>query len=467
VFGAAGGSSTISVEPPEGIPPATPIRTVSVVVRNKVPQMDDLELGKNLAGGMVVNLPFQISTTTPVRVTVSDPSVALLAVSSRSLGQQQISVSPPNGQLSATFFVYAIAASGKVRVTVDVPGAGSVTANVTIVPSGFGWAGDFYSAPLYGPPPAASIRNAVVTAYALDPVSLAPVSAQTLRPDLTASVIINNTNPEVVSLNPGTVTFQPPGLPGVVLLTGRSVGNAVLTVAQPIGFSPPSSHQQLNVRLLTPTQTIFDATVARNTQVGLTYSSFLNVDLPVTVTSGDPSRAPVTSDPNVPGSASATVCRTTRVYLQALDDHGTVIVTASSPTFNDGTATITLAPLGIGVNVANGASTLVDGRYNTTTQSGRTSLRMGLYSPPGFASFITANSRLLPGLASQLLEVVSSNPAVGIITGGPIRLGDIGSAPVLNFVPLSPGETDITVVQPPGFTALPGSSKLTFKVSAP
>jgi len=54
-----------------------------VVVRNKVPQMDDLELGKNLAGGMVVNLPFQISTTTPVRVTVSDPSVALLAVSSR------------------------------------------------------------------------------------------------------------------------------------------------------------------------------------------------------------------------------------------------------------------------------------------------------------------------------------------------------------------------------------------------
>ncbi len=58
-------------------------------------------------------------------------------------------------------------------------------------------------------------------------------------------------------------------------------------------------------------------------------------DLPVTLTSTDPSRLLVSADPTQLGTASATVAYSdgSKLTLQALDDHGAVTLTASIPNF--------------------------------------------------------------------------------------------------------------------------------------
>jgi hypothetical protein len=76
-----------------------------------------------------------------------------------------------------TFYVYGLAATGQAKVTADIAGLGSVTANVQLDPSGFGWSVDRYSTTLYTQNPPITI-----VPFALDAVSGMPVIAQTLRP---------------------------------------------------------------------------------------------------------------------------------------------------------------------------------------------------------------------------------------------------------------------------------------------
>jgi hypothetical protein len=66
---------------------------------------------------------------------------------------------------------------------------------------------------------------------------------------------------------------------------------------------------------------------------------------PVTLTSADPTRLLISTSATLPGQASATLSGTSNVsfYLQALENSGTVAVTATAPGFASAMATVTLA----------------------------------------------------------------------------------------------------------------------------
>ena len=165
--------------------------------------MADIEVGKDLIGLMTLIAPPSVHAGAAVRLTSSNPALALLAPDTRSPGQAQINTTIPSSQ-SLTFYVYGLAAAGQVKVTADVAGAGSVTATVQLDPSGFGWSMDHYSATLYSQAP----TSAAIVSFALDPATGIPVREQALRPGVSAAVSILNANPDIVSASPNPLTLM-------------------------------------------------------------------------------------------------------------------------------------------------------------------------------------------------------------------------------------------------------------------
>ena len=473
VGGVTEGSTTLTLQTPQGIPLAANLRPVSIVVKKKPLILSDLELGKDLSAPMVLTLPSAAAASLTVRLTISNPALALLSPDGKGNGQAQLDVSIPAGRASLPFWVFGLAASGTVQVTAAVPGVGSTTANVILEPSGFAWNTDSYSNTLYVPPGGST---PAVLSFALDPATLLPVMQENVRPGASVTVSISNANPDVVSVVP-TLTF-PVVSNSVVLVNSKSAGKATLTLIPPAGFTVPSIRQQLAVTIQAPTFGLSDISLGRNLESPLqliNYSLVLGPatnDLPFTVTSSDPSRLLVSADPKTLGSESVTVNFSNRgnVTLQALDDHGSVTITLAMPTFNSGSAHVSLVPTGVGlaVNLNSPGATSQNGQYFTTTQSPRTTIAPAIFTLAPNGQALGTNLSLRPGMDPLQVNVTSSNTSVGTILNSPVTLSTVSySQPSVSFVPSGIGQTDLTVSQPPGFVAIPGSSTLSFHVTAP
>jgi hypothetical protein len=405
-----------------------------------------------------------------VKLTSSDPTLALLSPNTSSAGQSQIVVSVPSGSSAVRFYVYGFASTGQAKVTADVAGYGSISANVRLEPSGFAWTLDHLSSVLYTQVP----TFVPVGVFALDAASLIPVAAQTLRPGLVASINYTNSNPDVVAAVPPTLTFN---VGNPVQIVGKAAGDAVLTLDQPPGFSNPAVYTQLKVSILTPSLQLSEATLAKDTQATLSFGNFTNGSLPVTVTSSDPSRLLVSADPNAMGSASVTVPQLSGhpIYLQALDNQGSVIITASMPSYNDGSAVVHLGSAGVGLYVDTTNSIPVSGvtgTYSTTTQSPQTRISLALFIvDPNSGRSLGAAGIPRPGIGPLHVEVRSSNVSAGTIVGSPAvfpvpSLGN-GQQPSVNFQPVAAGTTDVSVIQPLGFVTPVDLTKVTFNVTQP
>jgi hypothetical protein len=477
VTGVAEGSAALNLQPPQGIPLAPNYRPVSLTVKKKPMLMPDLELGKDLSAVMTLTLPTSSSSALPVHLAVNNPALALLSADGNAQGQQQMDATIPANVASLRFYVYGLAATGTAQVTATVSGKGAVTANVILEPSGFGWNTDSYTGTLYTP---GGGSTPAVVAFVLDPATMLPVWQEDLRPSATASVPIVNANPDIVSISPSSFSFPIKAGNSIVQITAKSAGNATLSITQPAGFSAPAIRQQLAVTIQQPTISVYSNTpVGKNLEAPLQTSVAavgVSQSLPVTVTSSDPSRLLVAPDANTPGSASITVNFSDRngINLQALDDHGSVTVTVSAPTFNTGTVQVSLAPAGIGisVNVSSGypptGSTMQNGQYFTTTQSPNTVMTPAIYIIQANGQPLGANQNVRPGVGPLLVNFTSSNANVGTITNSTLTLVSTNyGQPTTGFAPVGVGKTDITVSQPAGFVPVPGLSTLSFNVTAP
>jgi hypothetical protein len=145
-----------------------------------------------------------------------------------------------------------------------------------------------------------------VNAFVLDPATMIPVDAQLLRPGVTASGSIDNSNPDSVSLTSLFIV----GLGGSspISIGSISAGNAVLTLHPPLGFSTPSIRQQLRVKIQTPSLRIAANVLRKDTQSVLSLDGITGPPRPLTLTSGDPSRLLIsTTDRAAVGSESVTI----------------------------------------------------------------------------------------------------------------------------------------------------------------
>jgi hypothetical protein len=462
----AEGRTTVTLTPPDGIPlRAHSLRTFDVVVRNKAVRLDNLELGKDLAARMTVVLPRATTAATAVRLTVSDQSLVLLSPDATTAGRGQLDLSVAANASNVTFYAYGLAATGQASVTAAVTGFDAATATVTLRPSGFGWLSERLAVTLYS----TSTVAAVVSVFALDPDSLIPIGTQALRPGVAMSVPVSSSNPGVVPVPSDTLRSA------TMSIVPATVGETTFSLGQPVGFTIPRLHQDLTVQVSAPAFSIPAVTVGKDAQatfVVICSNVRAPANLSVTVTSSDPSRLLLAPDTTTPGTASLTIPfnSMTYLYLQGLDDHGTVTVEVSAPSFQTATAAMQLVPSGIGLTVNNssGSASSTTAGWVTASNSAKTKLVPQLYAliPQSGGTPQATSASLRPGAGPFTVGVTSSNPAVARIDGSPASYSASAQTGV-DLVPVAAGDMVASVEQPPGFTAVPGLSAIKFSVAAP
>jgi len=135
--------------------------------------------------------------------------------------------------------------------------------------------------------------------------------------------------------------------------------------------------------------------------------------------------------------------------------------------FNDGAGTFKLAATGVGINLQNyGAQSAP---VATTTQSFVTSISVNSYLVNAISGqvFTSGNMTFRPGVDPPLVTVASSHPDVGQIQRSPLRLSTGYNTQTVDFIPTAPGDTDVSVIQPPGYVAPTDQSKISFHVTLP
>jgi hypothetical protein len=336
-----------------------------------------------------------------------------------------------------------------VSYTATASGFGSVTGTVNLAPSGF----------VIGSPTVGTSSVLTTSASPNSPVEIRPAIAssgvvQAIRGGFSANVGVTSSNTTV-----GTITISP-----VTISNGADVaqtefdpatsGTANVSLTPPAPFVAAAVNNSLAVTVLGASISIDPATnVGKNLQF---FGTALfgapapagGLDVTVTVTAGQLQLATTATGAsassitiNIPAGQS-----NTHYYLRALADTGTATYTVSAPGFAPKSGTVFLSPSGI----------VVSGPFGFGQQLLTT---LGLGAQP-----VTLNTAVLePGtnipmaiqpLAAGMTAVgpfSNTTPAVGTVpASATITAGNDNV--VVQFTPLSVGQTTISITQPAGFS---------------
>jgi len=480
------GSCTVSL---------TAAASVTATFNGPAISMSSASVGGNLEVLATGSLNLTSSNPLTVTLTSSDPTKLLLRQANSdpggvSAGSVSFSATIPAGKgLPGDlgfpgFWIQALASSGSATITASAAGYQSAVATVTFTPSGFQLSGP---AGPGGSFTATLGSNSTLTASVvqLDTSGNVLSTNQVLRGGITASVTVNSGtqatgtiigSPAVVqagATTSSTVTFQP-----------AAVGTSLLSVTQPIGYSPPNIGAQLTVTVALPTITLNPASVGFNLQtlgVGQ-LNQAPSSPLSVTVTSSDATKVLLSTDPAVAGTNNGGVSRIVlqvaagstllpAFYIQALASSGTVTLTASAAGYSGSTANVVLT--GSAFLVSGTGANGMGVNFATTTISGPTTLTLAIWQldtssrPLGAAA-----GQLRPGIAQQSVVVSSSATGTGTIVNSPalFNAGDSLNNN-LSFQPqncsTTPCTTVVSVTQPSGFSPPASGGQLTVTVDKP
>lgn len=322
-------------------------------------------------------------------------------------------------------------------------------------------------------------RNATVTVtLALTPTTLTVTQGSTANATLTASapapatgLTINFSSSNTANFTvPAAATIPPGQLSVLVPVTGVAVATGQILTASAPGIAPATSTVNITAA---PLINFGNFTVGANLQE--TASGSLAQPAPpvtgvlVTVTSADPTRLLLSTDPLVLGGASlqlAVAGNSASIpgfFLQALAGTGTVDITLSAPGYATRTSTITLQPSGF---VELNQTTI-----NTTTFSANTTLTVRpARLTPGTLNFAAAQSLRPAGLGLTLpvqVAVTSSDTNTGVITTSPVAFAANVASVTSAFDPLNAGTSTISIVPPAGFATPANFRQIAATVTAP
>jgi hypothetical protein len=221
----------------------------------------------------------------------------------------------------------------------------------------------------------------------------------------------------------------------------------------PAGFSTPSNFQSITATVTASGINMSAETVGKDLQSQA--SGSLQAPAPaggvaVTLTSADPTKLLLAPNATTAGSVSIVVslaqnATSISYFVQALAGSGTVQVTASAPSFVDGTVDVALTPSGFVINSPSSISTTA-AAANTNVQ-----LCSAQLNPTTFNRSTTQNLRF--GIAPVSVGVTSSNPAVGVMVNSPGSIaGNASCTGGMQFDPLAIGNTTLTIGTPAGFS---------------
>ena len=444
VSGISPGSAQLTITGPPDVYIVPPAAIVTVGPTPAPVVLPAYSLGLNLEGAAQIDLGASFSNPngTIVTLTSSDPTVLLLSRAATTVGTASVVVAVPAGSHQTQPVYLQGLALGNAGIQVTVNGSAQAAATVTVTPS---WVS-------CGSKPITLAAGATSTLYCYvysSPPAFTAAQLQSVapRPGLA------NTTIALASSAPGVFTVTPATEPVATTSTGVTLraiapGTGVLHVTAPDGFGPsPDGSESVTVTVTKPSLTTncSQIVVGRDTQVtcNLAFGAAAGT---ATATSGDPSLLLVSSDPNTPGAASATVApngQTASMTIQGLAGYGTVEVLITAPGYQDLRIPVILRPASFSLDLEFVQSPIALRVGNIANLS--VTMRTG-----GAAATPRAGANIPIDLVADQAGIVSITPA-HLVFNGPQASGNL----VLKG--LAPGSTILRMTVPPAYlsTAAP------------
>jgi hypothetical protein len=416
-----------------------------------------------ISGGTVgQNLQIPITVTlTPaspggmVQILSSNGAAVLLANHAGDTGTGSLSVATSAGQTSFSVFALGVANSGSATLTASFANYTHGQSVVTAAPSAFvlaarpnGIGGSFTSGQNAG-------TQLTVWAAQLDSSgNVAQIQSVAGGPAVAVTLTVGD--PNLGTVSPAAVAFTGGATSATTQFTaGTSAVTSTITASEPAGFSTPSSGANvLAVTVTNQQMSCASVTVGQNLETlsSCSLTGAAQSDTTVTLTSNDPSKLLLATDPSAPGAVVITRTiraggsNTTPFYVYGLGNSGTATFGASGAGFT-ATGTVTLAksgfvlagPFGLGSDfqaTAGGAPQDVMVQTALLDASGK-----------------PVDTQSLAGGLTAQVTVTSSNTAVGTISGSPaVITGPNNSAYVQFQAAATSGTTALTAGTPSGYT---------------
>lgn len=386
-----------------------------------------------VAPGQSVSLPLSLGTPAPaggvtVNFTSASPSIATVTPSVFIPGGLQIPASNPQ-VTGVTVGVAAINATA----TGFAPGSRNASVSVTAsFPATF------------------AIPIGVVTNETLTISAPAPVGG------ITFALTVDNPSifsvPSTVNVPAGSTTVNVP----INGLTGGTTNVRANSTNIPEAVSAVTVNGNINLQT--------SALIAGKFLE--TNSYFYLPSIPpspttVTLTSSNPAVFTVSTGPTIAGTPVASIPAITGTGTQSFYVQGTGIgsatLTISAPGYNNASVAITVDPSGFAFQSSG---------FSTTTLSPDTSVYIQPYILNPATLALLAGGTVAP-VSGVNVAVASGTPATGTILNSPAAFtGGVSSTPV-NFHPLAPGTSALTITQPAGFSIPATGQSIVATVTAP
>jgi hypothetical protein len=410
-------------------------------------------VGQNLQIPITVTFNNAPSGGGPVQIVSSNPAAVALAEHSGDVGTGSLTIVVSAGTTTFSVFAQGVANTGSATLAVSSTGFGPGQSTVTAAPSAFvlagpnGIGGSFITG------------ENVTTQLDVSPVQLDGsgnvVQVQALAGGQTAVVSLTVADPNLGTVSPAAVTFTSGMTDAITQFTaGSTVLSSSITANEPAGFSTPSgSANNLAVSVTNLTLSCTPVTVGQNLEnfTSCSLSGAASADTTITISTNDATKLLLSVDPTVAGSP--TITRTIRAggsstppfYVYGLGNSGTVTFGASGGGFS-ATGTVALSksgfvlvgPFGVGTDfTASAGGTQVD----VMVQTGRLDASGNYLETQALAGGLTVN-----------VTVTSSNTTVGTITGSPAQITGSNNSAIVDFQPLTAGQSILTAVTPAGFS---------------
>jgi parallel beta-helix repeat protein len=474
-----GGTTTIGLTTPTGFSTPSELQHITATVSAPPINMAGTTIGKDLQTSLSGSLGAPAPAgNVQVMIASQDPSKVLLATGPAAAGVTSLTFTVAAGSSGIPlFYVQALTGTGTVQIRTTAPGYSAAVSTITLTPSGFTYplgTGDFTTTTFSGN------RTLSVVPMRLDPVTLAAVTAQTLRPGL-ADMIVPVTSSDA---NVGTIVDgQGTPISGVTFKSGDSSqpfafnplagGTSTISLAAASGFSLPSTSRSITATVTAPNVNVSAATM----QVGLDLQAGVTITLGatppsrlnVTVTSNSDTIATVTTDPLVAGGSSVTFNNVPTIlpgtavgafYVQGRS-LGSTTITVRAPGYNDATINVTVHPSGFSFAIGSGST------LTTTTFSPNSTFSIEPVRLDPTTLNVAGAQTLRGGYPDVSVTVTSSNTTVGTIVNSPAVLKSNETFKSVQFDPANAGSTTISVSTPAGFSTPSNLQQILATVTAP
>jgi len=400
-------------------------------------------------------------TNAQITVTSSDSTKVRLTASPVVPGAGSITLSCCASSGYVSFFVEVLDDSGPASLTASIAGGDPVTVPVALTDAKAGFYDSYRRLLTQSALPMGSSLQASLkfTAYLPGAIPYAATVPYLRSGAAPLQIHLANSNPSAVSTSLQDWAIQP----GNVLVTPSISFSPVLAGSSQISArwgaaSSAADSAPLSVYVSSNQPAVSSATIGINLQTALSVTlPSLTSPAAVTVTSADPSRLVLSTDPTKPGQASITVSTTWgfQVYAQALAGWGDVDVSATLAGAPAAHATVHLAPSGF--------AWYSEVLAITTADIPSPTIQGYVLDPVSFAP-LTAQMAS-PGSGSVALQIPDST--VVKLASASVALSTVSTSTAVALTPVAPGATQIAILQPPGSVAPAGRHALRVTVKLP